>query len=545
MGEDEEGEKIWSVYINICSKFMQWLTLGSNLAKHCSERGFCVVVRNGDLGKMKQLGIVKLHLKHIYLPYNKTKQNGNPRLGCQTTTTDGDEPDETVQGGLGLLQARMFDTAQATSWGHDPLPIWAREAFLRSNCLPSLMLLALIFLLVTETGGGSQTRGDDLPINTITSLYDIIQLADIVQVPNVRPLRHRHHRDSCSSRAMPILVFEEKSWSRRGAAVASTCLGSSSLDKARLQMNILIARREEAVRVMLSKSSDEMVNIKDKHSLWMAALPEPACASAVALATFLSLGINLGGQPDKGKDLCLGMHSDASFADDKASRCSTAGYIIFFSRGPIPWRWKKQNLVITLSTKAEFIALKPAALVTIWIWSIVKDVGYEQKCPLLLYTDSQNALLAVLNPLNKTRTRHVDMCYKWIQQRHQQGFFRAASVILIGYELLTLSLFLSLSRAVYGVRLKAGIRRRLLVIFFLRLLRCNLPNLVRRSPDRDTTLLSPGTKNFASWNATITLCLMDGGLEDYVLYPDARAQGPTPAHFVCTSIIRISTFRAP
>jgi len=36
-------------------------------------------------------------------------------------------------------------------------------------------------------------------------------------------------------------------------------------------------------------------------------------------------------------------------------------------------------------------------------------------------TDSQNARLAVLNPLQKARTRHIDIRYKWINQAVAKG----------------------------------------------------------------------------------------------------------------------------
>jgi hypothetical protein len=53
----------------------------------------------------------------------------------------------------------------------------------------------------------------------------------------------------------------------------------------------------------------------------------------------------------------LRVASDASFADDNATRRSTQGYLIKLFNGPIMWQSSKQKTVSTSTTEAELLSL--------------------------------------------------------------------------------------------------------------------------------------------------------------------------------------------
>ncbi|KAH6974006.1 hypothetical protein EDB80DRAFT_552665, partial [Ilyonectria destructans] len=57
------------------------------------------------------------------------------------------------------------------------------------------------------------------------------------------------------------------------------------------------------------------------------------------------------------------------------------------------------------------------------ITQVLREAGYEQPTPWVLYTDSQNARLAVLNKRNAARTRHIDIRFKWVIQKTEEGYF--------------------------------------------------------------------------------------------------------------------------
>jgi hypothetical protein len=133
----------------------------------------------------------------------------------------------------------------------------------------------------------------------------------------------------------------------------------------------------------------------------------------------VTLGILLGGKLPI-TNLKLRAFADASFADDLLTRYSTGAHVVFIAGGPVLWKTKKQTFVAASTTEAEFTNLSPAGQSAQWVARILAEYGAPQPAPILLYTDSNNARLIVMNPLNTARTRCVDIRYKWIIDRVQK-----------------------------------------------------------------------------------------------------------------------------
>ena len=128
-----------------------------------------------------------------------------------------------------------------------------------------------------------------------------------------------------------------------------------------------------------------------------------------------------GGKELTADDLRLMAFGDASHADHQPSRHSTGGHVVFVAGGPVLWKTKRQTFVALSSTEAEFANLTPTGQAVLWVADILKDCGYAQSTPQILYTDSLNAYLTVMNPLNVARTRCIDIRYKWAIEQVQQG----------------------------------------------------------------------------------------------------------------------------
>jgi hypothetical protein len=54
---------------------------------------------------------------------------------------------------------------------------------------------------------------------------------------------------------------------------------------------------------------------------------------------------------------------------------------------------------------------------------IVKEFGLVVKAPIVVFTDSANARIYVLNPQKAARTRCIDIRYKWIIEQTKNGLF--------------------------------------------------------------------------------------------------------------------------
>lgn len=127
-------------------------------------------------------------------------------------------------------------------------------------------------------------------------------------------------------------------------------------------------------------------------------------------------------------DLKLRGFGDASLADRLPSRHSTGGHVIYVAGGPVLWKTKKQTFVALSTTEAEFANLTPAGQSLKWVAKILEECGAPQQTPNLLFTDSHNAFLTVMNPLNSARTRCIDIRYKWVIEQVKRGHLKLEHV---------------------------------------------------------------------------------------------------------------------
>jgi len=121
----------------------------------------------------------------------------------------------------------------------------------------------------------------------------------------------------------------------------------------------------------------------------------------------------------------LKVASDASFADDHASRRSTQGYLIKLFNGPIMWQSSKQKTVSTSTTEAELLALSHVGKEVQHLARIFKAIRFDAEQNIEIECDNQQTVRIVSSeqPTITTKLRHVDIHQFWLRQEVQSGKF--------------------------------------------------------------------------------------------------------------------------
>ncbi|GKC48229.1 retrovirus-related pol polyprotein from transposon TNT 1-94 [Tanacetum coccineum] len=121
---------------------------------------------------------------------------------------------------------------------------------------------------------------------------------------------------------------------------------------------------------------------------------------------------------DSGFDLTA--YSDADHAGCHLDRKSTSGSVQFLGDKLVCWSSKKQNCVSISTAESEYVAVSGCCAQVLWMRTQLTDYGFfYDKVP--IYCDSQSAIAISCNPVQHTRTKHIDVRYHFIKDHVEKG----------------------------------------------------------------------------------------------------------------------------
>jgi hypothetical protein len=129
----------------------------------------------------------------------------------------------------------------------------------------------------------------------------------------------------------------------------------------------------------------------------------------------------------KGSTFDLIGYSDGDYVRCKIVRKSTSGTCQFLVRSLVSWASKKQNSVALSTAEAEYIVAGHCCAQLLWMRQTLRDYGYKlSKVPLLC--DNESAIRMADNPVEHSRTKHIDILYHFLKNHQQKGDIEIAYV---------------------------------------------------------------------------------------------------------------------
>jgi hypothetical protein len=129
---------------------------------------------------------------------------------------------------------------------------------------------------------------------------------------------------------------------------------------------------------------------------------------------------NLGLWYPKGSIFDLLGYSDLDYAGCKVDRKSTSGTCQLLGRSLVSWISKKQNSIALSTTEAEYVAAGACCAQLLWMRLTLRDVGCKfSKVPLLC--DNESAIKLANNPVNHSRTKHIDIRHHFLRDHEAKG----------------------------------------------------------------------------------------------------------------------------
>ncbi|KAL0364919.1 UNVERIFIED_CONTAM: Retrovirus-related Pol polyprotein from transposon TNT 1-94 [Sesamum angustifolium] len=114
-------------------------------------------------------------------------------------------------------------------------------------------------------------------------------------------------------------------------------------------------------------------------------------------------------------------YTDSDWAGSVDDMKSTSGYTFSLGSGIFTWAFKKQATVAQSSAEAEYIAAAATSNQCIWLRRILEDIGEKQEEPTTIYCDNKSAIAITKNPVQHSRTKHIDIKYHSLRETTTRG----------------------------------------------------------------------------------------------------------------------------
>ncbi|GJY84116.1 putative ribonuclease H-like domain-containing protein [Tanacetum coccineum] len=141
----------------------------------------------------------------------------------------------------------------------------------------------------------------------------------------------------------------------------------------------------------------------------------------------------LKGQPKLGlwypreSPFVLEAYSDSDYAGANKDRKSTTGGCQFLGRRLISWQCKKQTIVATSSTEAEYVAAANCCGQVLWIQNQLLDYGYNFMNT-KIFIDNQSTICIVKNPVFHQRTKHIEIRHHFIRDANDKKLIQVLKI---------------------------------------------------------------------------------------------------------------------
>ena len=108
-------------------------------------------------------------------------------------------------------------------------------------------------------------------------------------------------------------------------------------------------------------------------------------------------------------------------------RKSTTGGCQFLGRRLISWQCKKQTIVATSTTEAEYVADANCCGQVLWIQNQMLDYGLNFMNT-EIYIDNESTICIVKNPVYHSKTKHIEIRHHFIRDCSEKNLIRVEKI---------------------------------------------------------------------------------------------------------------------
>ncbi|GJR02747.1 putative ribonuclease H-like domain-containing protein [Tanacetum coccineum] len=118
---------------------------------------------------------------------------------------------------------------------------------------------------------------------------------------------------------------------------------------------------------------------------------------------------------------------DSDYAGANLDRKSTTGGCQFLGRRLISWQCKKQTIMATSTTEAEYVAAASCCGQVLWIQNQMLDYGFNFMNT-KIYIDNESTICIVKNPVYHSKTKHIAIRHHFIRDAYEKKLIQVLKI---------------------------------------------------------------------------------------------------------------------
>nr|GEV71626.1 putative ribonuclease H-like domain-containing protein [Tanacetum cinerariifolium] len=123
----------------------------------------------------------------------------------------------------------------------------------------------------------------------------------------------------------------------------------------------------------------------------------------------------------------LKAYSDSDYTGANLDRKSTTGGCQFLDLRLISWQCKKQTIVATSTTEAEYVAAAHCCGQVVWIQNQLLDYGFNFMNT-KIYIDNESTVCIVKNPVFHSKTKHIEIRHHFIRDAYEKKLIQVLKI---------------------------------------------------------------------------------------------------------------------
>ncbi|GKB08806.1 putative ribonuclease H-like domain-containing protein [Tanacetum coccineum] len=123
----------------------------------------------------------------------------------------------------------------------------------------------------------------------------------------------------------------------------------------------------------------------------------------------------------------LEAYSDSDYVGANLDRKSTTGGCQFLGRRLISWQCKKQTIMATSTTEAEYVAAANCCVHILWIQNQMLDYGFNFMNT-KIYIDNESTICIVKNPVYHSNTKHIAIRHHFIRDAYEKKLIQVLKI---------------------------------------------------------------------------------------------------------------------